>query len=587
MSRNIAVVGVGRWGKNLVRTCSSLGVLHTVCDTNPSQLAGLELDTDVRRESSFDAVLSNPDITGIIIATPAATHYDCAREALAAGKDVFVEKPLALTLEEGRELVDLAEAGERVLMVGHVLRYHPAVLKLHEMIRDGELGRVEYIYSNRLNLGRLRTEENILWSFAPHDVSVILGLIDEPPVAVSAQGDAFLQRNISDVTLTSIQFANGTKAHTFVSWLHPFKEQRLVVVGSEQMAVFEDSRPDEKLVCYPHRVEWHAGKIPVAVKGERRVVPIPDGEPLQLECEHFLESIATRIPPRTDGNEGLRVLNVLAAAEQSLRQNGRVVSILPDGNGHRRVRSATRVMAAVAAGNLQSPEDSLAELPVESPDNDAQPAISNRPAAARPGTIAPARPEPKTGVYIHPTAVVDAGASLGHGTKVWHFSHISSGCRIGRNNIIGQNVFIADSVTTGANCKIQNNVSLYKGVRLEDDVFCGPSCVFTNVIDPRAFIEKKTEFRATLVRRGASIGANATIVCGHTLGRYCLIGSGAVVTRDVPDYALMIGVPARQRGWVCRCGTRLRFDGEHARCQQCGEPYELVGGQLRSLQEAL
>lgn len=586
MSHSIAVVGVGRWGRNLVRTFRDLGVLHTVCDSNPRQLAELDLDDSVRRESDLNAVLRDPEIKGVVIATPAATHYDCARDALSAGKDVFVEKPLALTPEEGRDLVELAAAGDRVLMVGHILRYHPAVLKLGDMIRDGELGRVEYIYSNRLNLGRLRTEENILWSFAPHDVSVILGLIDEQPVAVSAQGEAFLQRNISDVTLTSIEFPNGTKAHTFVSWLHPFKEQRLVVVGSEQMAVFEDSRPDEKLVCYPHRVEWHSGKIPVAVKGERRVVPVAAGEPLRLECEHFLESLATRIPPRTDGSEGLRVLTVLAAAEQSLRQHGRVVALAPAGNGHRRVHTASRVMAtaAVAAG---SPESQVDALPAEVPDLDALPTISDRPAAAPPGPLATKRPASPDGVCVHPTAVVDDGAVLGPGTKVWHFSHISTNCRIGRNNIIGQNVFVADSVTTGANCKIQNNVSLYKGVRLEDDVFCGPSCVFTNVIDPRAFLEKKTEFRATLVRRGASIGANATIVCGHTLGRYCLIGSGAVVTRDVPDFALMTGVPARQRGWVCRCGTRLRLDGERAACPKCREAYELVGGLLRPAKEAL
>ncbi|MEO0085743.1 MAG: Gfo/Idh/MocA family oxidoreductase [candidate division WOR-3 bacterium] len=586
MSRSVAVIGVGRWGSNLVRTFNDLGVLRVVCDSSPRQLAGLKLEADVRRETEISAVLRDPEVTGVVIATPAATHYDCARDALAAGKDVFVEKPLALTPEEGRELVELAEAGDRILMVGHILRYHPAVLKLGEMIRDGELGRVEYIYSNRLNLGRLRTEENILWSFAPHDVSVILGLVDEQPVAVSAHGEAFLQRNISDVTLTSIEFPNGTKAHTFVSWLHPFKEQRLVVVGSEQMAVFEDSRPDEKLVCYPHRVEWHAGKIPVAVKGERRVVSVADGEPLRLECEHFLESIATRIPPRTDGNEGLRVLTVLAAAELSLRQHGRVVPVVNEGNGHRRVRTAARVMAAVAAGHSESPAGEFAADPTESPDSETLPAVSIRP-AARPGTMATKRPDSRTGVFVHPTAVVDDGAVLGPGTKVWHFTHISGGCRIGRNNVIGQNVFIADSVTTGAGCKIQNNVSLYKGVRLEDDVFCGPSCVFTNVIDPRAFLEKKTEFRTTLVRRGASIGANATIVCGHTLGRYCLVGSGAVVTCDVPDYALMTGVPARQRGWVCSCGTRLRLANERACCPRCSETYELIGGLLRSTKEAL
>jgi UDP-2-acetamido-3-amino-2,3-dideoxy-glucuronate N-acetyltransferase len=175
---------------------------------------------------------------------------------------------------------------------------------------------------------------------------------------------------------------------------------------------------------------------------------------------------------------------------------------------------------------------------------------------------------------------VDEGAELGAGTKVWHYTHISAGSRIGPSNVLGQNVFIAGGVTTGSGCKVQNNVSLYQGVVLEDDVFCGPSCVFTNVIDPRAFIEKKAEFRPTLVRQGASIGANATVVCGHTLGRYCLIGSGAVVTGDVPDFALMTGVPARQRGWVCRCGARLKPVNDEAACAACGLLYQQSDGRL-------
>ncbi|MBM3316174.1 N-acetyltransferase [candidate division WOR-3 bacterium] len=167
---------------------------------------------------------------------------------------------------------------------------------------------------------------------------------------------------------------------------------------------------------------------------------------------------------------------------------------------------------------------------------------------------------------------------------MWHFAHVSRGARIGESNVIGQNVFVADDVVTGTGCKVQNNVSLYKGVRLEDGVFCGPSCVFTNVTDPRAFLEKKSEFKPTLVRAGASIGANATVVCGNTLGRYCLVGAGAVVTRDVPDYALVTGVPARQQGWVCRCGGRIEFNGARARCR-CGNVYEQSEGIVRPIQE--
>jgi UDP-2-acetamido-3-amino-2,3-dideoxy-glucuronate N-acetyltransferase len=494
---------------------------------------GLELGPGVERRHDPEDVLADPQVKRVVIATPASTHFDLCRRALASGKDVFVEKPLALTVAEGTALVEQASAANLVLMVGHILQYHPAVLVLKEMLDRGELGRAEYIYSNRLNLGKLRTEENILWSFAPHDISVILALVGAKPTTVSAHGEAILQRSVCDVTLTSLEFPGDVKAHTFVSWLHPFKEQRLVVVGSEQMAVFEDSSASDKLTLYPHRVEWRNGRVPVAVKGERRVVPVPAEEPLMAECRHFLESCATRIPPRTDGQEGLDVLEVLAAAEESLRSGGRVVRCAMESD-RREIRSPVMVGSA--------------------------------PSVAEPV----ARPEAP---YVHPTAVVDPGAELGPHTKVWHWTHISRGVRIGRNCVFGQNVFVAEGVTVGDGCKVQNNVSLYKGVRLEQDVFCGPSCVFTNVLDPRAFIEKKSEFRDTVVRRGASIGANATVVCGHTLGEFCLVAAGAVVTKDVPAHALVAGVPARVVGWVCRCGARLVFQGSRATCRGCGDEY--------------
>ena len=619
MKRNVAVVGTGYWGKNLVRVFDKLGALHAVCDTVPGRLTSLGLSDAVRRYGGLGEVLADSTVDSVVIATPAATHHEVCRAALTAGKDVFVEKPLALEVKQGEELVALAEERDRVLMVGHILRYHPAVLKLGEMIEAGSLGRVEYVYSNRLNMGKLRTEENILWSFAPHDISVILALLGEQPLSVSSHGEAFLQRNVSDVTLTSIEFPNNVKAHTFVSWLHPFKEQRLVVVGSEQMAVFEDTNPTEKLVTYPHKVEWHAGKIPVAVKGERQVVEIPASEPLQVECEHFLECCLDRIPARTDGREGLSVLRVLAAAEESLRQGGRMVNVArPGGNGHgspQRTRSEARMQRSEcrtaepevgrrtkAESRRQNAEAGIAEgaLRLANTAGDGIVTMIAAPTATRTRVAGGARAEvraqksecrtvePEVGqqtrTFVHPTAVVDEGVEIGEGTKVWHWSHVSKNTSIGRNNVFGQNVFVADNVKTGDNCKVQNNVSLYKGVVLEDDVFCGPSCVFTNVIDPRAFIEKKAEFKNTLVKRGASIGANATVVCGNTLGRYCLIGSGAVVTHDVPDYALVAGVPARRRGWVCKCGARLQFSGDRTACK-CGNEYELQDGGVRPVRE--
>ncbi|MFN5236859.1 MAG: acyltransferase [Bacteroidota bacterium] len=178
---------------------------------------------------------------------------------------------------------------------------------------------------------------------------------------------------------------------------------------------------------------------------------------------------------------------------------------------------------------------------------------------------------------IHPSAIVDPGASIGEGAKIWHFCHVSPGAVIGENCVLGQNVFVANGVTLGRGVKVQNNVSLYTGVVCEDDVFLGPSMVFTNVINPRSFVERKSEFRQTLVKRGASIGANATIVCGTTLGAYCLVGAGAVVTKDVPDYALVTGIPARQAGWVSRLGHRLSFEDGKAICPESGEGYILLG----------
>src|SRR6267378_3505716 len=234
----VAVVGVGYWGKNLVRNFYELGALAALCDENGSVAERCRSEyADVQFHTAFEAVLSDPSITAVALATPATTHYDMVKAALEAGKDVLVEKPLALDVKQGEELVELAAATHRILMVGHILRYHPAILKLQELIQAGDLGQINYLYSNRLNIGKIRTEENILWSFAPHDISVMLSLLNEMPIRVSCEGGAYLNRNVFDVTLSHFDFPSGVQAHVFVSWLHPVKEPRLVVVGSEKMAV--------------------------------------------------------------------------------------------------------------------------------------------------------------------------------------------------------------------------------------------------------------------------------------------------------------------------------------------------------------
>src|SRR5437667_208045 len=417
---NLAVVGVGYWGKNLVRNFYELDALGVICDADKSvEERCRSAYANVRSCRDFSAMLSYSSVVAVALATPATTHYEMAKAALEAGKDVFVEKPLAVEVKQGEDLVELAAAKHRILMVGHILQYHPAILKLQELIRDGGLGQINYLYSNRLNIGKIRTEENILWSFAPHDISVMLSLLNEMPSRVSCQGGAFLNRQIVDVTLSHFEFPSGVQAHVFVSWLHPVKEQRLVIVGSEKMAVFDDT-----------------------------------------------------------------------------------------------------------------------------------------------------------------------GAEIGAGTKIWHFCHIMNGARIGERCNIGLNVCVDGGVTIGNNVKIQNNVSVYAGVVIEDDVFLGPSCVLTNVTNPRAEINRHSLYETTRLKRGCTVGANATIVCGVTIGRYAFIGAGSVVTQSVPDFVPAVGNPARQVGWISRHGHRLDepdADGV-MRCPESGYRYhETEPGVLRCL----
>jgi UDP-2-acetamido-3-amino-2,3-dideoxy-glucuronate N-acetyltransferase len=324
---NVAVVGSGAWGRHLVRNFAALGALRAVCDTDPGRLDGFRTQLpQVRLATSFLDVLTDAEIAAVVIATPAGTHHALAREALLAGKDVFVEKPLALTGAAGAELVEIADRQRRILMVGHLLRYHPGILKLKALIDEARLGTLHYIYSNRLNLGRFRTEENILWSFAPHDISAILYLLGEMPRSVSARGGSYVTEGIPDVTVTTLDFRSGVGGHIFVSWLHPYKEQKLVVVGDRRMAVFDDVEPERKLVLIEHRVEW-VDRQPVPRREEAEMVPFARDEPLRLECEHFLDCVAARRPPETDGREGLRVLEILEASQTSLDRHGAVVEL--------------------------------------------------------------------------------------------------------------------------------------------------------------------------------------------------------------------------------------------------------------------
>lgn len=511
--KQIGLVGAGYWGKNLARVLAELGALRRIFDPS-AEAAELAKRFDVEHAASVDEGLASGDLDAVVIASPAVTHYEIALRAIESGHDVFVEKPLAMGEAEAVRICAAAKENDRVLMVGHLLQYHPAYLKLRELVEGGTLGRLQYIYSHRLNFGKIRQEENILWSFAPHDVSMILGLANEDPSKVEATGHCYLHGSIADITTTHLDFPSGLRAHVFVSWLHPTKQQKLVVVGDRGMMEFDDTRDwDEKLMLYPHSVGWKLGQ-PEPIKGDPEPVALDVGEPLKNEVQHFLDCLGDRSAPRTDGAEGLRVLRVLCAAQEALDRG-------------------------------------LEPLP-------------SQPAAAPSGVHA--------GAMVHETAAVDDGSSVGVGTKIWHFSHILSNTRIGEHCSLGQNVMVGPNVEVGSRVKIQNNVSVFEGVTIEDGVFCGPSCVFTNVINPRAEIERKEEFRPTRVGRGASIGANSTIVCGNDIGRYALVGAGAVVTKGVRPHSVVVGNPAKHIGWVSEAGEILDAS---LKCPRTGIQYKV------------
>ncbi|MDH3627004.1 MAG: Gfo/Idh/MocA family oxidoreductase [Acidobacteriota bacterium] len=517
MTRRVCVVGAGRWGMNHIRTLAGLGCLGGIVEANRvtrEELAqaypGVKIFADL--SAAFDEAFD-----GFTVATPAETHYAIAREIIERGRPVLVEKPIALTSEHARELKTLARQRQVNLMVGHVMLFHPAMRKIKDLIDGGKIGKLAYLYSNRLNLGAVRTEENILWSFAPHDISLFQYFIGEMPREVVSRGGAFVQPHLHDSTMTVLTYPDNVVGHIFVSWLHPFKEHRLVVIGSKGMLSFEDSSESKEIRFHEKGIDWVRG-APIKREGPTETVPYDARMPLTEELSYFVAHLDGTPVEMSDGQNAQDVLEILEKASESLvTQND---ATLDKGAGH--------------------------------------------------------------DYFVHPSSYVDEGVEIGEGTKIWHFSHVQSQTRIGRDCTIGQNVNVGSKVSIGNQVKIQNNVSVYEGVELEDYVFCGPSMVFSNVIDPRSkYPQCGSEFyRKTLVQEGASIGANATIVCGNTIGRHAFIGAGAVVTKDVPDYAVMLGVPAVRSGWACECGQILPGFDDEVICSKCDRGYGLREGLL-------
>lgn len=520
-SADVAVVGGGYWGKNLIRNFHQLSALSTIVDTSNEALEKYQdLYPGVKTSLSFNETLLDSSIKKVVIATPAVMHYSQAKAALEAGKDVYIEKPISLEVAQAEELVSLADSKKAILMVGHILQYHPIVEHIQKLLQEQFIGDILHITSNRLSLGKLRTEENVLWSFAPHDISMILSFMGSLPKAVNCNASSFLHHKIEDTCQLYLKFSENRSASISASWISPFKEHKLTIIGTKGALVFDDTKVwDEKLSYSPKMLFQEEGRSYVE-KSEAEFIKVEQKEPLLNECSHFLSSCRLRQKPKTSGREGLEGLRVLDAAQRSLLQSGNTIS-------------------------LEAPE-----------------------------------------YFAHETACIDDGAEISSGTKIWHFSHIMKGATLGEKCNIGQNVVISDRVKIGKQVKIQNNVSVYSGIECEDYVFIGPSVVFTNIKNPRSEINRRSEYIKTILKRGATIGANATIVCGITIGAYSFIGAGAVVCKDVPPFALVVGNSAKQIAWVNIAGERLDLpvsiaEGECLEVNDASGRYVLSGDKLR------
>ena len=497
--RNLALIGGGYWGKNLVRDLYNLGALHTVCDINTELLSSHKSNyPEIETTTDWDTILGSELIDRVCIALPAHLHYSFAKKSLEAGKHVYVEKPITLDISQAEELNTIAKEKNLILMVGHLLQYHPGIQKIKSLIKSGEIGTVKQIVANRFSLGIFRTFENVLWSFAVHDISVILSLCNDMlPNSVVCNGASNITSGIQDITNSILKY-DDKYVSLNVNWLSPYKEQKLTIVGTKGMIVFDDVNKTIKIhrefVKFENAMNPHN---PVAIKDNYYTLNVDTTEyPLTKECKHFIYCCDYNTQPITDGDEGVRVLKVLTKLQESLDNNGKEVSF----------KKST------------------------------------------------------TNVFVHETAVVDDGAIIGEGTKIWHYSHICKGAQIGKKCNIGQNVFIAGGAVIGDNCKVQNNVSIYAGVKAGNHVFFGPSCVLTNDINPRCLHSKNGKYIETILEDGVTLGANSTVVCGNTISQHSLIGAGAVVCKDVPPNSIIVGNPGTRIGSIDEFGERTLIE---------------------------
>ena len=331
----LGLVGAGDWGRNLLRNFARLKECQIafICDTDEKNLkkaSGLFPQLEVSKD--FQKALSQNSVDAVVVATPPDSHFQLAKQALLAGKHIFVEKPLVLDLSQGEELCNLASRMQKMIMVGHIMMYHAATRKLKGYIQKGELGEIYYIYTQRINLGKVRNNENALYSFAPHDISLACYLLDQTPIRVSATGNSYLQPEIEDVVFLTLHFADNVMAHIHVSWLDPHKDRKVTIVGSKKMAVFDDTEASEKIWLYDKGVDSKFdyntyGEYLSLRSGDILIPKLESAEPLELECRHFLECIREGKTPLSDGKDGLKVLKVLQAAQRSLKLGGSPIEI--------------------------------------------------------------------------------------------------------------------------------------------------------------------------------------------------------------------------------------------------------------------
>jgi predicted dehydrogenase len=331
----IGVVGLGYWGPNVVRNMSRVAELAWCCDLSAENRDRYAPQyPQARFTADFDDLLDDPAVDAIAVASSVPTHHPLGLKALAAGKHVFIEKPLAASVADARELVEAAEKADRKLMVGHLLLFHPALGVVHSLIDSGELGDIYYLYGNRVNLGQVRADENALWSLGAHDVAVLLDLVGERPIEAQARGECYVRPGVEDVVFGYLKFPSGAVAHLHLSWLDPHKMRKLTVVGSQKMVVFDDMETDRKVTIYdksvsrPRSTDSYGEYVSVRF-GDISIPRIPNDEPLRLECQEFVDAISEGREPRCNGREGLAVVEVLEAMQASLDDGGRVMQLQP------------------------------------------------------------------------------------------------------------------------------------------------------------------------------------------------------------------------------------------------------------------